>query len=282
MTELVPGQVIRLADGRSAVVRFVGETAFAPGAWVGVELDDGSGKNDGSVQGERYFDCDMGNGMFVRPAAVAVIAQPPPKPKPAPTATRKTSTSRPSSMFTSGSRTASTSLDTGVGRRKSLNAPSPSPGPRTSRPSSIARVRILFPAYCVSSPLPVLISNNTAVTYQVPYKAARNRHVKRGHLPHRHPCKCTRDYDYQSTSRFSYDEIIYGPSRCSCIASRPPSIGLVCRSLPAHHNSKDCDRPAISDHRQSPARGLQTRLSGLTVRRGKAELYRQGCRVTEG
>ncbi|KAG8160559.1 hypothetical protein KVR01_010095 [Diaporthe batatas] len=133
------GQVVRLADGRNAFVRFVGETAFAPGLWVGVELDDGTGKNDGSVQGERYFDCAMGNGMFVRPTAVAVIAQPAPKPKPATTATRKTSTSRPSSMFTSGSRTASTSIDTGVGRRKSLNAPSPSPGPRTSRPSSIAR-----------------------------------------------------------------------------------------------------------------------------------------------
>lgn len=150
--DLAAGQVIRLADGRNAIIRFVGETAFAPGVWVGVELDDGTGKNDGSVQGERYFDCDMGNGMFVRPAAVAVIAQPPPKPKPAPIATRKTSTSRPNSMFTTGSRTASTSLDTGVGRRKSLNAPSPSPGPRTSRPSSIARVRTQCSASC--TPLP--------------------------------------------------------------------------------------------------------------------------------
>lgn len=282
MTELVPGQVIRLADGRSAVVRFVGETAFAPGAWVGVELDDGSGKNDGSVQGERYFDCEMGNGMFVRPAAVAVVAQPPPKPKPAAPATRKTSTSRPSSMFTSGSRTASTSLDTGVGRRKSLNAPSPSPGPRTSRPSSIARVRILVPAYFLLMPLPMLMSNNTVVAYQVSYKAARNRLVKRGHLPHRHPCERTRDYDYQSTSRFSCDEVIYGPSCCSCISGRPPSISLVCRSLPAHHNSKDCEQPAISNHKQSPARGFKTRLSRLTVWCGKADLYRQGCRVTEG
>ena len=157
MADLAAGQVIRLADGRTAVVRFVGETAFAPGVWVGVELDDGTGKNDGSVQGERYFDCDMGNGMFVRPTAVAVIAQPPPKPKPTTTATRKTSTSRPSSMFTSGSRTASTSLDTGVGRRKSLNAPSPSPGPRTSRPSSIARVRILFPANSMRLHVPILM-----------------------------------------------------------------------------------------------------------------------------
>ncbi|KKY38169.1 putative dynactin [Diaporthe ampelina] len=63
MGDLAAGQVIRLADGRNAVIRFVGETTFAPGLWVGVELDDGTGKNDGSVQGERYFDCVMGNGI---------------------------------------------------------------------------------------------------------------------------------------------------------------------------------------------------------------------------
>ncbi|KUI55283.1 hypothetical protein VP1G_02625 [Cytospora mali] len=139
MTDLREGQVVRLADGRNAVVRFVGDTSFAPGVWVGVELDDGNGKNDGSVQGERYFDCAMGNGMFVRPTAVTVVEQPRPKPRAA-TSARKSSTARPNSMFTSGSgRAASGSVDISVGRRRSLNAPSPSPGPRQSRPSSIGR-----------------------------------------------------------------------------------------------------------------------------------------------
>lgn len=138
MSNLAVGQVVRLADGRNAVVRFVGETLFSAGEWVGVELDDGSGKNDGSVQGERYFDCDMGNGMFVRATAVTVVSQPPPKPKPAaPTTAAK---KRPSS-FASGSRSASQTLDPAAGRRRSMNAPSPSPVPRASRPSSIARVR---------------------------------------------------------------------------------------------------------------------------------------------
>lgn len=138
MSDLEAGQVIRLADGRNAIVRFVGETYFAPGVWVGVELDDGTGKNDGTVQGEKYFDCEPSNGMFVRPAAVTVIAQPQPaapKQRPAAAGAAK---KRPSS-YASGSRTASASLDPNAGRRKSINNPSPSP---VGRRSSVLRVRL--------------------------------------------------------------------------------------------------------------------------------------------
>lgn len=41
---------VRVAAG-VGIVRFVGQTAFAGGKWIGIELDDeGTGKNDGSVQ----------------------------------------------------------------------------------------------------------------------------------------------------------------------------------------------------------------------------------------
>jgi dynactin 1 len=67
MTELSPGTRVQYSDGRQGVVRFVGTTHFSSGQWVGVELDDDSGKNDGTVQGQRYFDCNPAHGMFVRP-----------------------------------------------------------------------------------------------------------------------------------------------------------------------------------------------------------------------
>jgi dynactin 1 len=77
MSELSIGHVVTLTDGRQATVRFIGTTHFAAGDWVGIELDDPTGKNDGSVQGERYFDCEPGFGMFIRPSAVAAIVEQP-------------------------------------------------------------------------------------------------------------------------------------------------------------------------------------------------------------
>jgi hypothetical protein len=54
----------------SGVVRFTGLTKFAPGTWVGVELDLPEGRNNGSLNGMQYFDCKFNHGLFVRPDAV--------------------------------------------------------------------------------------------------------------------------------------------------------------------------------------------------------------------
>ena len=139
MSEIAVGQVIELSDGRKGFVRFVGTTQFAAGEWVGVELEDDSGKNNGSVQGQQYFDCDMGRGMFVRPTTVTILEAVPP-PRPTGAGVRKAS--RPSNLATGLGRLSSVN-DPSLGKRMSLNAPSPSPVPRTSRPSSIARVCLL-------------------------------------------------------------------------------------------------------------------------------------------
>lgn len=46
------------------VVRFRGEVKFAAGVWYGVELDKPEGKNNGAVQGVRYFTCADKHGVF--------------------------------------------------------------------------------------------------------------------------------------------------------------------------------------------------------------------------
>ncbi len=62
-----------LFKGEPGVVRFVGETQFAPGVWIGVELQEANGKNDGSVNGDRYFQCLDKHGVFVREGVLEVV-----------------------------------------------------------------------------------------------------------------------------------------------------------------------------------------------------------------
>jgi kinesin family protein 13 len=53
-------------SSKNGTVTFIGQTEFAGGNWVGVELDTPDGKNDGSVKGVRYFKCRQRHGIFVR------------------------------------------------------------------------------------------------------------------------------------------------------------------------------------------------------------------------
>lgn len=69
------GARIELNDGRLATVRFVGTTNFQTGEWVGVELEEATGKNDGAVKGDRYFQCRPGYGMFLRQSGVKRVVQ---------------------------------------------------------------------------------------------------------------------------------------------------------------------------------------------------------------
>ncbi len=136
LSALRAGQIITISDGRPAIVRFVGTASFAPGEWVGIELEDGLGKNDGAVKGERYFDCEMGHGMFIRPTAVSEIVE---QPRPEPKANGKPANGiaikpRPSSGISGGVRAAAKRQSllgsTAASKGMSMNAASPTPGPR--------------------------------------------------------------------------------------------------------------------------------------------------------
>ncbi|KAF9434926.1 hypothetical protein BGZ76_007186 [Entomortierella beljakovae] len=106
-------------SGNLGYVRYAGQTSFAPGRWVGVELDLPKGKNAGVVEGKRYFECKDKHGVFVRPSLAHIVtetAQPETPRQPSTTgriatstASRTGPTSRPSSIRASTTASASAS-----------------------------------------------------------------------------------------------------------------------------------------------------------------------------
>mmetsp|Transcript_23410 Transcript_23410/g.55247 ORF Transcript_23410/g.55247 Transcript_23410/m.55247 type:complete len:280 (-) Transcript_23410:74-913(-) len=59
--------------GRRGEVAFVGAVRGIKGVWIGVRLDEPQGNNDGSKEGERYFNCRGDKyGCFARPDNVEV------------------------------------------------------------------------------------------------------------------------------------------------------------------------------------------------------------------
>ncbi|XP_047195654.1 CAP-Gly domain-containing linker protein 3 isoform X2 [Hippoglossus stenolepis] len=70
------GDQVLVAGQKHGIVRFYGKTDFAPGYWFGVELDQPTGKHDGSVFGVRYYSCLPKYGVFAPPSRVQRIGGP--------------------------------------------------------------------------------------------------------------------------------------------------------------------------------------------------------------
>lgn len=65
------GERVWVNGNKPGCVQFIGGTQFAPGQWAGIVLDDPIGKNDGSVAGVRYFQCEDLRGIFTRPSKLS-------------------------------------------------------------------------------------------------------------------------------------------------------------------------------------------------------------------
>ncbi|TCD64746.1 hypothetical protein EIP91_003668 [Steccherinum ochraceum] len=119
--EITLGALVDVPAGRG-IVRFFGATSFSPGKWVGIELFEEQGKNDGTVQGLKYFTCKPAHGIFVKPSQVKVVSnEPQPVLAPAPTIARPLGHQRTSSV--------------GLSRGSSARAsPAIPPSPRASSP----------------------------------------------------------------------------------------------------------------------------------------------------
>ncbi|XP_043087445.1 CAP-Gly domain-containing linker protein 1 isoform X2 [Puntigrus tetrazona] len=65
------GERVWVNGNKPGYVKFIGGTQFAPGQWAGIVLDEPIGKNDGSVAGVRYFQCEDLRGIFTRPSKLS-------------------------------------------------------------------------------------------------------------------------------------------------------------------------------------------------------------------
>ncbi|XP_078664802.1 kinesin-like protein KIF13A isoform X10 [Branchiostoma floridae x Branchiostoma belcheri] len=118
------GEYVDVGRDKHGMVKFVGETEFASGPWVGVELDMDSGRNDGEVKGVRYFKCRPNYGIFVRPDKVTQASR------------RRSTRSRPSpssSKSASSKGTSSSQVGTSPGQKSSQRVYGSNTLPRTKR-----------------------------------------------------------------------------------------------------------------------------------------------------
>jgi tubulin-folding cofactor B len=64
---------LKTCGKQRGTVKYIGETEFKPDLlWIGIELDEPFGKNNGSVGGKAYFSCSDKYGVFARPDTIEI------------------------------------------------------------------------------------------------------------------------------------------------------------------------------------------------------------------
>ncbi|KAG5860030.1 CAP-Gly domain-containing protein [Encephalitozoon hellem] len=66
MSLLMVNDRLTLGDKFKGTVRYIGRIKSKDGKWIGLELDEPVGANNGSVNGVRYFHCRDKHGIFIR------------------------------------------------------------------------------------------------------------------------------------------------------------------------------------------------------------------------
>lgn len=64
-----------LFNGKHGVLAFLGPTQFAKGNWAGIILDSLEGKNNGSVNGVQYFECEANRGLFAKQEKIKFVSK---------------------------------------------------------------------------------------------------------------------------------------------------------------------------------------------------------------
>ncbi|KAG7167630.1 CAP-Gly domain-containing linker protein 1-like 3, partial [Homarus americanus] len=133
------GDRVWVGGSKGGVISYIGETQFAPGEWAGVTLDDPIGKNDGSVAGVRYFQCEPKKGVFSR---LTRLSRTPLTDQDIEILTSRSSTLGSDSPKANGTPAASVASGPTTTTRKVT----PASPPANSKPATVASVKSSSPA----------------------------------------------------------------------------------------------------------------------------------------
>uniref|UniRef100_A0A8C0H494 CAP-Gly domain containing linker protein 1 n=1 Tax=Chelonoidis abingdonii TaxID=106734 RepID=A0A8C0H494_CHEAB len=131
------GERVWVNGNKPGFIQFLGETQFAPGQWAGIVLDEPIGKNDGSVAGVRYFQCEPSRGIFTRPSKLTrkVLAEDEANGTQTANASRATSPTSTSAVSIVSSPPAAAAPPTGIPQKTS-----PPAGKEHSTPTQISNL----------------------------------------------------------------------------------------------------------------------------------------------